>query len=138
MKQGLTDSERSDIIKYRLEKAHSALEEAAENAERLRFNVAVNRLNYTCYYAISALLIADGQQTVTHKGIKSQFNLRYIRTGDMEFEHSKTFQRLFDARQNGDYEDFFENTSEDYLTLAPDACNLIKAVECKLKNAYSL
>ena len=52
----LNKSEREEIVKYRIERAHEALREAEYNFEGKFYNLTANRLYYACFYACQALL----------------------------------------------------------------------------------
>ncbi len=56
----LTSRERIDLVKYRLEKAHEALEQVKGVCGLGYWNLGANRLYYAAYYASSALLINTG------------------------------------------------------------------------------
>ena len=68
----LNQEERSAIVTYRLEKANRALAQAKANLPLQAWEVIANRVYYAAYYAISALLIADGHPAV--KGWKSRLS----------------------------------------------------------------
>ena len=113
---------KPDYIEYRLSKATEALRAAKVLAENKSWNACVNRLYYTCYYAVPALLLKQGFSTKTHTGLKTQFNLHYIKTGIVKKEFGQLYINLMDWRQKGDYDDLFDFTKE---TVEP----LIKPVE---------
>ena len=48
------------LIHYRLERAQESLDDARLLAEANRWNACVNRLYYSCFYAVSALLVRVG------------------------------------------------------------------------------
>jgi uncharacterized protein (UPF0332 family) len=79
-------------------------------------------LYYSCYYAISALLLKDGISTFTHDGLITQFNLHFVKTGIIKREFGKLYGNLMDWRQKGHYGDLFDFTKE---TVEP----LLKPVE---------
>lgn len=54
----LTDTDRTEIVKYRLEKAYRTYNEAIGSIENGYVETAANRLYYAAYYAVSALLIS--------------------------------------------------------------------------------
>ena len=58
MRQELSPEHRLALAQYRLERAHSTLEEADYMRAGNYFNAAVNRLYYACFYAVSGLLVA--------------------------------------------------------------------------------
>ena len=77
----LTDQERKDIVRYRMENAMDTLAEVDVHIQNQFYNTAANRLYYACYYAVSALLVANGIITKSHDGVKQMFGLHFIRTG---------------------------------------------------------
>ncbi len=64
---------------------------------------AVNRIYYACFYAVSALLLKDGKRFVKHSGVRATFHQDYIKTGQIQKEWGKFYDRMFKARQEGDY-----------------------------------
>lgn len=65
----LKSNERSAIVDYRLEKAFKTVTEAKDTGGIGYWNLAANRLYYSAYYARSALLIHNGIDATTHKGV---------------------------------------------------------------------
>lgn len=128
MTDKIDDASRLDLIKYRLEKASSTVLEADLLASQSFYNAAVNRLYYSVYYAASALMLKDSQQAVTHKGIKMMLGLKYIQPGKLDREAGRIYQRLFDSRQAGDYEDFVYHDKETYDELRPLALKFITTI----------
>jgi uncharacterized protein (UPF0332 family) len=64
---------------------------------------AVNRLYYSCFYAVTALLLKSGKQFARHSAVMSEFNRTYVKTGKVNVAWSKFYQKLFDDRQESDY-----------------------------------
>jgi uncharacterized protein (UPF0332 family) len=94
------------LIQYRLERAQESLDDARLLADAARWNACVNRLYYSCFYAISALLVHDGLSSSKHTGVRSLFNRHYVRTGKVPKELARLYNDLFERRQEGDYADF--------------------------------
>ena len=63
----MTNEERKDIITYRIENAKTTLAEVKSHIENGFYNTAVNRMYYACFYAASALLIANKILVKFHK-----------------------------------------------------------------------
>jgi len=100
----MTDAEaRREIIKLWLAKAADALDSAKLELDQGHATFAVNRLYYTCFYAVTALLLQDGKQFARHSAVRSEFTRSYIKSGRIDVQWSKFYQRLFDARQEADY-----------------------------------
>ena len=100
----MTDAEaRREIIKLWLEKAADALDSARLELNQEHTAFAVNRLYYSCFYAVTALLLHDGKQFIRHSAVRSEFTRSYIKSGKVDVKWSKFYQRLFDDRQEADY-----------------------------------
>jgi uncharacterized protein (UPF0332 family) len=72
-------------------------------------------LYYACFYATTTLLVNDGHEAHTHSGVKTQLGLYYVKGNKIEKSFGKMYQQLFNLRQDGDYEDWFEIDEEDVL-----------------------
>jgi len=101
----MSDS-KNDLVRYRLQRAYDSLEDARILAKAARWNTCVNRLYYACFYAVSALLIQQGLSSSKHTGIRSLFNRHYVKTGKVPKNLARTYNDLFERRQESDYMDF--------------------------------
>jgi len=104
----MTIENRDDYIKYRFHRAEESFDEALILAEKERWNTVINRLYYSCFYAVIALLLKNDVETQTHHGARTQFGLHFIKTGKIDKAYGKLFTKLFDYRQKGDYGDLFD------------------------------
>ncbi len=66
-------SSRKEYVKYRLEQAFESFDSAVILAESAKWNSSINRMYYSAYYAVSALLVATHRITKTYTGAKTQF-----------------------------------------------------------------
>lgn len=69
---------KADLINYRLERARDTNEDALILKEKGKWNSIVNRLYYSAFYAVSALLLDSDIQTATHNGAKSNFSEYFV------------------------------------------------------------
>ena len=113
----MTINNRSDYIKYRLQRAEDSYSDAIILAEKERWNSVINRLYYACFYAVIALLLKNDIETQTHDGSRTQFGLKFIKTGLIDKKFGKTYSKLFDMRQKGDYGDLYDYDKETVLPL---------------------
>lgn len=128
----LTEQERIDIVRYRIKCAENTLGEI-ENLFALKYyNNAANRMYYACYYAVSALLIANNISTKSHDGVMQMFGLHFIRTGIFPTYYGKYYSQLFNERQTGDYEDLFNHDEVSTAELYPKAKELVAAIKVKV------
>lgn len=125
----LTDQDRINIVRFRIENAEATLTESLDQIERGHFNTAVNRMYYACYYAASALLVTIKIATKTHDGVLQMLSLHFIKTGLLPTEYGRIYRNLFDKRSSGDYEDFFYHTKESAEALYPDANVFVERIK---------
>ena len=124
----LPTERRNDIVMYRLERAKHTLKEVIDVGNIGYWNLAANRLYYAAYYASVALLIHNGIETTTHKGVMRMIGVSFVVKGILSPDHSKLLARLFSMRQSGDYEDLFDWDKNDVLPLIPRVEEYIQRV----------
>jgi uncharacterized protein len=117
---------QDDYIKYRIEKSEEAFIDANILFDNERYNGSLNRLYYACYYIVSALTLKNGIQTQTHSGLKSQFNLHFVKTGIVSTDMGKLFSDLIDWRQKGDYGDMYDFDKQTVEELLAPTKNFIE------------
>lgn len=101
----LNDQDRKEIVKYRLEKAQVTYKDALLGISNGSVGIAANRLYYAAYYAVSALLIANGITTRSHDGVKRMLGLYFLKNHLLTMEDGQTFNLLYSLRLTGDYQD---------------------------------
>ena len=126
---GLSNEVRTDIVKFRLEKASNTFSEVPVLLEHKFYRTAASRLYYACYYAATALLISDGYETHTHNGVKTLLGLHYIKEGKIEKSLGKMYAQAFNLRQSRDYEDWIDIEENDVKSFLQPAEQFIKTIE---------
>jgi len=104
----VTVSNKSEYIQYRFKRSEESFEEALIMIRSSKWNTAVSRLYYSCYYAVIALLIKHNIEARSHSGVRSKFGNIFIKTGEIDVRFGKLFSRLADFRQKGDYGDLYD------------------------------
>jgi uncharacterized protein (UPF0332 family) len=130
----VNDSQRDDLIQYRLERSKETFEEARIMKQARHWNACANRLYYACFYAVIALLEKHGFASSKHSGVKSLFNRHFVKTGVVSKEHGKLYNNLFETRQEGDYIDFVSFNAESMEPLFPKVENFISTISQLLKS----
>jgi len=125
---------REDIVNYRLARAKDTFDDAKILAENNKWNSTINRLYYSAYYAVMALLIKNEINPTTHNGAKSNFTLHFIKTGVFPIEYGKTYSQLFTWRQKGDYDDLFDFNKEKVEPYFTPVKEMIDSIEKLIKN----
>jgi len=124
----LNEDERKAVVAYRLEKSERAYEQAKGNLALGYVETTANRLYYAAYYAVSALLIANGDAAQTHNGVRSLFGLHFIKTGMVDKEIGTLYNHLFTCRLTGDYDDNYELSMEEVEPYVEPTGHLIEVV----------
>ena len=124
----MTIENRDDYIQYRFHRAKESHEEALILAEKDKWNAVINRLYYSCFYAVSALLLKHDIKTRSHDGTRTQFGLLFIKTGKIDKTYGKLFTKLFDYRQKGDYGDLYDYDEDIVNPLIGEVKAFIEAI----------
>ena len=127
------DVSQDDYIKYRLERALSTFEDAETLANNQSWNSSMNRLYYSCFYAVLALFAKHNIKSTTHSGTKTQFSQYFIKTGQLDKEYGMLFGDLFDLRQKGDYGDFFDFEEKHVAPLIPKVKEFLDKIQSLIK-----
>jgi uncharacterized protein (UPF0332 family) len=117
---------KQDYIDYRVLKSNEFFEDARLLANNNRWNSCMNRLYYSSFYLVSALLYKHDIKSETHNGTKTQFNLHFIKTGKLDFRFGKLYSNLFLWRQESDYTDFVDFDNETVVPLIEQVMELNK------------
>lgn len=117
------------LISYRLGRANEVLEEAKQIAKMGHWNSCVNRLYYSCFYAVSALLLQQDFSSSKHTGIRAIFNKEFVHKGIIKKDYGKLYNKLFDYRQQSDYEDLFIMKKEKVIPWISQTKELIDVIE---------
>lgn len=86
-----------------MERAEETLEEARILASANHWNACVNRLYYSCLYAVTALLVRGDFSSSRHSGVRSLFNRHFVKPGILPADLARIYNDLFERRQEADY-----------------------------------
>jgi uncharacterized protein (UPF0332 family) len=104
----MTIKNKSEYIKYRFNRSLESFDDARIMIENKKWNTAVNRLYYACFYAVIALLLKNDIETQSHNGARTKFSDEFIKKGLIDKKLGKLFSQLSDFRQKGDYGDLYD------------------------------
>lgn len=130
----LSPEERAAIVAYRIEKAHETFKEAIAVNNLGYWSLAANRLYYAAYYASVAILIKNGIESNSHKGVIRMIGLYFVKNNILEPGDAKLLGKLYTMRQTGDYDDLFDWKSEHVAPLIPQVEEYILRIENILSN----
>ncbi len=122
-----------DYINYRIQKAEETFGAAKQLISNGFWNSSINRLYYACFYAVTALLIKDNISAKSHNGVKTQFFQNYIKNKKIDIKYGQLYSDLFDWRQKGDYNDFFDMMEKEVTPLINPVEEFIDTVVSLIK-----
>jgi hypothetical protein len=99
----LKEEDRKVIVTLELEKVDKTLAQLDIQIQAGLWEMAANRLYYSLFHAVSALLINDSHEVGTHRGAVNKFSLFYVKTGIFSKEEGRLYSRLQQLREDGDY-----------------------------------
>ncbi len=108
------DQKQNELITYRLNQAEETLDEAVFlfNGRKNPRSV-INRLYYSMFYSVMALLVKEPYASSKHSGVISYFNKRFIKEGIFHHDLGKSINEAFELRQSCDYEEYIEMSREE-------------------------
>ena len=115
----LTPDQRNTVVNLEYEKALQILSQIDALKEVKFWDTIANRLYYAVFHAVSALLIHDGHQVKSHKGVVQVFGLNYIVTRVFSLEEGKLYSRLQTLREEGDYNCYIQADADIELMIEP-------------------
>lgn len=128
----MNNSERLEYVKFRIDSAYETHKAAMLLFENGFWNSCVNRLYYSVFYAVNALLVWNEIQPKTHSTVKSQFSQHFVKTGKFETRFGRLLNTLYDWRQRGDYENLFMYNKESVEPLLESCLDMIKQIEAEI------
>lgn len=129
----LNEEERTIMVQREYEKATTFYSQALKNAEFGLWDVVANRLYYSVFHAVSALLIRDQHKVGTHKGAVLLFGFHYVKTGIFSADDGRFYSQLQSLREKADYNCIWEATEHDVLPMMPKAESFLKGIGERLK-----
>jgi len=114
----LTEEEKQTLVKYRLDRANESIKAAQLLFENKLFISAMNRIYYSMFYSVQALLVLNEKAFSKHGQVKGYFNKEFIKSGIFPKQFGKLFNAVFEYRQKFDYVDLLipeEKLISDYI-----------------------
>jgi len=69
-----------------------------------RYRSAISRAYYAMFYMTQYLLLSEGLDTSTHKGVLKMLSLHFVKTAKITPSVADLLREAYDARQACDYE----------------------------------
>lgn len=121
------------LVEYRLQEAKEAREEAEILLEKGKTRGALNRVYYSMFYAVLALLASKQLSASKHSGVISIFHREFVKTGLISTDVAKFLDIAFDLRNKSDYRDFIVPEESRVRELLKESDVFIQTIESILK-----
>lgn len=109
----LSRDEKSDLARYRMQKAGALLVDSETLLGASSFASSANRSYYAALSAARALLVVRGTDPETHEGVKVLLSREFVRTGLLGRDASELLRILQARRMDSDYGDYIEIRAEE-------------------------
>ena len=94
---------RSELIAYRMEQAHKAVEDVEFLIHNKRYGLAINRIYYGIFYLLSALALKYTFETSKHQQLIGWFNKNFVNTDLFNKDIAAIVYKAFSKRSTSDY-----------------------------------
>lgn len=121
---GLKEDDKKLAIELLIEKSNRHLEQAINVSKIGYWDLVVNRLYYSIFHAVTAMLLNDGILTKSHKGTAQQFGKNYVLTNKFDVADGRLYNRLQSKREAADYNNVFSISQEEGHELIELTINL--------------
>lgn len=125
----LKEEDRRIIIEMELDKAERTFAEQQLLREGGLWNTLANRLYYSLFHAVSALLISEGHEVGTHKGAVIRFQQYFVRTQRFSVEDGRFYSQMQTMRENADYNCSYDVSEEEVLARIEPTRQLIEKIK---------
>ena len=125
----LKEEDRRIIIEMELDKAERTFAEQQLLREGGLWNTLANRLYYSLFHAVSALLISEGHEVGTHKGAVIRFQQYFVRTQRFSVEDGRFYSLMQTMRENADYNCSYDVSEEEVLARIEPTRQLIEKIK---------
>ena len=126
---------KRELAMYRLAQAEESLAEAQYlfDGEKSTRSV-INRVYYSMFYSILALLIFEPYSSSKHSGVLAYFNQHFIKTGLLSEDLGRAVNKAFDLRQRADYREHTVISRDQVAPFLNEARGFLNAAKGHLKN----
>jgi len=126
---------KRELAMYRLSQAEESLAEAQYlfDGEKSPRSV-INRVYYSMFYSILALLIFEPYSSSKHSGVLAYFNQHFIKTGLLPEDLGRAVNKAFDLRQRADYREQIVISRDQVAPFLDEARRFLNSAKDHLKH----
>lgn len=129
----LNDEERTVLVEFEIEKAHKLINQFPILKDAKLWDTLSNRIYYSVFHAVTALLIKNGLHAGSHQGVSVLFNKHFVKENLIDEKYGRLLARLENMREKSDYTCLFETTEDEVLPMIPQAKEMVSIIENLIK-----
>lgn len=130
----INDQDRDSLIEYRLSQASETIELARFLLSSGKLSVAINRIYYGMYYALTALSLKYRYETSKHGQLIGWFNKEFISTHLIDIKYGKIIRNAFQNRTRGDYDAYVVFNNEEVESMLIGMIEFIDEIQRIISN----
>ena len=131
----LDDTQRQVLIQHKLERAKISIADVRFLIDNGKLIIAVSRMYYGMFYALSALAVKHRFSTTKHKQLIGWFNKNFVKEHKVDRKLGEFLHTAYDMRSKGDYDDFVHFSLEEVEELFQEMQEFIRAIERLVQEA---
>ena len=125
----IDDKDRDALVAYRLQQAIDTIELAKFLAESQKLVIAVNRIYYGMYYALTALALKNTFETSKHGQLIGWFNKEFIASKKLDPRYGRILRNAFQNRTKGDYDAFISFSDQEVESMLIEMIEFIEVIK---------
>ena len=112
-----------------MQQAVETIELAKFLAENKKYVIAINRIYYGMYYALTALALKNSFETSKHGQLIGWFNKEFIASGKVNSKFGKILHNAFQNRTKGDHDAFISFNQQEVDIMLLEMLEFIDEIE---------
>ena len=125
----LKEEDRRIIVSLELEKAENTFAETEILRQAKFWSNLANRLYYSLFHAMTAMLVNDHHEVGTHKGAANRFHMYYVKTGLFTEQEGALYSQMQSLREESDYNCSFNVTESEVVARIEPTRQLIDKIK---------
>ena len=130
----ITEKDRDSLVEYRLNQALETIELAKFLVVSDKLIIAVNRIYYGMYYALTALALKNKFETSKHGQLIGWFNKEYISSKMVDTKYGKILRNAYQNRTKGDYDAFVNFSKVEVESMLYEMTDFIEEIKRLIEN----
>ncbi|MCR5454777.1 MAG: HEPN domain-containing protein [Bacteroidales bacterium] len=125
----IENTDKATITTMYLDKSKSTLVDADCAIKSKRWNMAINRIYYSVFYALNALFEKYGNPIKSYRYAKRTLGKLYVITGKIDAKYGRFFTQLETMRMKADFDVSCQYTEEEIKNFRPKVDAFIASIK---------